>query len=138
MNGKWIEIDSFIFQALLIVIVISAGVAFLTILSLEGKHFGSAIYIKPGSYTGYSVGNKASFTYGIENNEGKDMNYLLRFVVRNEIIKKENIFVENGAVVEKEEIMDLGKEKDVPFKVRVILSSEYMGREVFFWIKGKK
>ncbi len=140
MNGES-DLDRFLFTTLTLLTIGAGIIAFLFMLSMQEKETYSAIYLKPNSYTNFLANSSVEFTYGIQNNEEKDINYLVRFVAGNKVIKNENVFVKKGSAIEKTEMMYLKEVPPFPFKVRAVLSSgkeKEKNSEVFFWVKGKR
>ena len=133
------DLDRFLFTFITLAVILGSVTAFLFMLSMQERPTYSAVYLKPNSYTNFLADSSVEFTYGIQNNESLDMNYLVRFVSGNKIIKSGTVFLKKGASIEKNELLELEEIPSVPFKMRIILSSgkeKEKNSEAFFWIKG--
>lgn len=133
------EAERLVFRALIAALAIGCVVALIFMLSSPGQEFTSALYLGHDSWTGYLSGNETTFTYGIKNYEGHDVNYHVRFFAAGNLIESEHVFVKNSGSIERAKTLAIAKvPEQYPFKIRVVSSAEGQGQSVFFWVKGTK
>ncbi|MFH1225413.1 MAG: hypothetical protein V1676_06450 [Candidatus Diapherotrites archaeon] len=131
------ELVNLAFRATVALIIAGSLVALLVMLAYNEPEHGTAVYLVHDSWDSYLRGGKAVFTYGIENREGRDMNYAVRFFAAGTLIKSGDIFVPAGKSIEVPAALDVPAElRTYPFKIRVVASYSGSGQEAFFWIKG--
>ena len=132
------EAERVLFRALIAALAIGSVAALIVMLSSTAQEPSSAVYFVHDSWTGHISGNEAKFSYGIENREGRDVNYDVRFFAAGNLVEQEHIFVKNGGSVERAKTLRIAElPVEFPFKIRVVASpSEGGGQSVFIWIKG--
>ncbi|MDD5111468.1 MAG: hypothetical protein PHG85_02885 [Candidatus Altiarchaeota archaeon] len=102
----------------------------------------SAIYIKPGSYSGIVEKNMVSFTYGVMCFEQRETKYSLETYLNGELAGKEDFELCTGEKlllnrIEDEERLKIPEDVKFPAKVSLILRTRERSYETFFWLTGR-
>lgn len=132
------EAEHIVFRSLIAALALGSIAALIFMLSYPGQESSSAVYFAHDSWTGYLSGKEAKFTYGIENYEGMDVNYDVKFFAAGNLIEQEHIFVKKDGKVERAKTISLEQAPEkYPFKIRIVASPlQGRGQSAFFWIKG--
>lgn len=132
------ELSNLAFRATVALVIAGSLVALLVMLSYSGtQEHATAVYLKHDSWNSYLRGGKATFTYVIENREGRDMNYEVRLFAAGTLLGEKDILLHSGESAEFPTVLEVPAElRAYPFKIRVVASYGGSGQEAFFWIKG--
>ncbi|MBS3062772.1 MAG: hypothetical protein J4203_02780 [Candidatus Diapherotrites archaeon] len=126
---------------ILVWMTIAACLLALFLLSSAGSpRYGSALYLKPTSYSNYVNDDTVTFVFGVKNYEATDINYLIEVRAGDYLLKKQSLFVPRRQRLEKSETLSIDPAKTrlvYPAKLRVILSKPGSPEKqaVFYWLK---
>ena len=130
------EFERFVAMLVIVLSVIGIAVLIFSAKPLEGPHYFTALYFKPGSYSNHYLQEKNFFTYVIENHEKSDKRYEVALMLNNEVVSTKSITVKKGETFEElGQIAVNRKEYGLPVKIAITASNDEAAYDIYYWLR---